>query len=263
MKWVLVMVTPGSLHPLIDVEQVNFEWGVHIGGSFVQTCAGVRRFPPWVAHKGPSLRCPRAPPQVPLSAPRCSPAPPLTPDLSHHTATYWVALAGNHKTPPPTAPALSPIQKIHWGSVQGKCLSWASFYHFDWNVFTLEVRFYIGSITSTSLTQSERKLYQKKKIGKSFTLDWVCNFPKGILPCTKFWRGFSDSWTTLGDRCNPHCNFLEDVQVLARLGHHLLVGLQAHFQQRRPAVGHSKDAILLHHHYHCNHHHHHNGYHMT
>ena len=58
-------------------------------------------------------------------------------------------------------------------------------------------------------------------------------------------------------------NFLEDVQVLARLGHHLLVGLQAHFQQRRPAVGHSKDAILLHHHYHYNHHHHHNGYHMT
>ena len=115
------MVTPGSLHPLIDVEQVNFEWGVHIGGSFVQTCAGVRRFPPWVAHKGPSLRCPRAPPQVPLSAPRCSPAPPLTPDLSHHTATYWVALAGNHKTPPPTAPALSPRR---YTGVQCKASVW-------------------------------------------------------------------------------------------------------------------------------------------
>ena len=32
--------------------------------------------------------------------------------------------------------------------------------------------------------------------------------------------------------------FLEDVQVLAGLGHHPLLRLQAHLQQGRPAVGH-------------------------
>ena len=77
----LVMVAPATLHPpLVGVEQLNFsctECCVHLkrgNAQSAQLCTDVCRcgFPPWAAHKGPSLRCPRAPlrcPSVPLGAP--------------------------------------------------------------------------------------------------------------------------------------------------------------------------------------------------
>ena len=74
-----------------------FTWGVECSlCSFVAACAGSHR---GCAHKGPSLRCPRAP----LSAPQCPsvlPDSPLTLGLRHHTATYWVPLASNHRREP-------------------------------------------------------------------------------------------------------------------------------------------------------------------
>ena len=74
-----------------------FTWVVECSlCSFVAACAGSHR---GCTHKGPSLRCPRAP----LSAPQCPsvlPDSPLTLGLRHHTATYWVPLASNHRREP-------------------------------------------------------------------------------------------------------------------------------------------------------------------
>ena len=134
--------------------------------SFVETCASGGG-----SHRGPHTK---APPSGALGhpltgAPQCPsvlPGSPLTPDLSHHTATYWVALAGNHKSPP--APTSSILLSKHQGWVQFRqgSVSWACkllFIAAPWsdNVFPLKMRFYIGSITSTCLTQSESTFYQK------------------------------------------------------------------------------------------------------
>ena len=58
--------------------------------------------------------------------------------------------------------------------------------------------------------------------------------PKNV----EMFRFLLDKLTAFSSVCNPQrMQFLEDVQVFAGLGYHLLLRLQAHLQQCRPAVG--------------------------
>ena len=103
MKWALVMVSPGArLHVTQGAQQVNFTEPTLTLHRRVQLV--------------PTVGCAQRPlPPVPQG----SPVLPLDPaDLSHHTATYWVALAGNHKTPPSPSqpPVLSP-----WRNTRVEC----------------------------------------------------------------------------------------------------------------------------------------------
>ena len=194
-------------------------------------------FPPWAAHKGPSLRCPRAP----LSAPRCSPAPPW-PLTSATTLppTEWhlLAITRLHHQPylleetlglseasiwgrsdSPTFKEELPSPSYHWRLRHQRAESTAE-------CVCLKVRFCIGSITSTGLIKNTLAI-----------LIHCTGCP--FLHFFKSWRmfRFSDKVKFFSLCAIPSgCNFLEDVQVLTGLGHHLLLRLQAHLQQRRPAV---------------------------